>query len=118
MYADDTTITCFSTDSASLQRSIDTEMANFAEWMRQNWLSLNRNKSEFMIIRHLRQHNSLNELNEIEVNHKKIVRVTKTKYLGLNIDENLSWKDQYEKVKAKVKSGLSALQRLTDILPQ
>ena len=38
--------------------------------------------------------------------------------LGLSIDENLSWKDQYENVNDKVKGGLSALQRLKDILPQ
>ena len=109
LYADDTSITCSSTDSASLQRNIEIEMANVAEWMRQNRLSLNANKSEFMVIRHSRQHNNLEKRNEIEVSQEKIGRVTKTKYLGLNIDENLSWNDQYKKVKAKVKSGLSAL---------
>ena len=93
-------------------------MANVAEWMRLNKLSLNADKSEFMVIGHSRQQNNLKELTEIEVNLKKIGRVTKTKYLGLNIDENLSWKDQYKKVKAKVKSGLSALRKLKDILPQ
>ena len=118
LYADDTSITCSSTDSASLQRNIEIEMANVAEWMRQNRLSLNANKSEFMVIRHSRQHNNLEELNEIEVSQEKIGKITKTKYLGLNIDENLSWNDQYKKVKAKVKSGLSAPQRLKDILPQ
>ena len=117
MYAGDTSISCSSTDGASLQRNIEIEMANLAEWMRQNRLRLNANKSQFMVIRHSRQHNNLDELNEIEVNQEKIGRITKTKYLGLNIDENLSWNDQYKKVKAKVKSGLSALQRLKDILP-
>ena len=54
--------------------------------MRLNKLSLNADKSEFMVIGHSRQQN---ELREIEVNHKKINRVTKTKYLGLGIDDNL-----------------------------
>ena len=54
----------------------------------------------------------------MEVSQEKIGRVSKTKYLGLNIDENLSWNDQYKQVKAKVKSCLSAPQRLKDILPQ
>ena len=86
--------------------------------MRQNRLNLNANKSEFMVISHSKHHNSLNELKEIEVNQKIIGRVTKTNYLVLKIDENLSWKDQYKKVKPKVKSGLPTLQWLTDILPQ
>ena len=102
----------------SVPFKVEIEMANVAEWMRQNRRSLNAKKSEFMVIRHSRKHNNLEELNEIEVSQEKIGRVTKTKYLGLNIDENLSWNDQYKKVKAKVKSGLSALQRLKDILPQ
>ena len=118
MYADDTSITCSSADSDSLLRNINDEMTNIAEWMRLNKLSLNADKSEFMVIGHSRQHNVLNELREIEVDHKKINRVTNTKYLGLNIDENLSWKDQYKTVKTKVKSGLSAIRKLKDILPQ
>ena len=69
MYADDTSVTGSSTDSATLQRNIDFEMAN-VEWMRQNRLSLNANKSEFIVIRQSRQPNSLNELNKIEVNRK------------------------------------------------
>ena len=43
-----------------------------------------------MVISHSRHHNSLNELMEIKVNQEIIGRVTKTKYLGLNIDEYLS----------------------------
>ena len=35
-----------------------------------------------------------------------------------DIDENLSWKDQCKTVKAKIKSGLSAIRKLKDILPQ
>ena len=62
MYADDTSITCFSSDSASLQRNIDIEMTNVAEWMRQNRLSLNANESEVMGVSHSRHHNNLNEL--------------------------------------------------------
>ena len=86
--------------------------------MQLNKVSLIVDKREFMVIGHSRQQNNLKELREIEVNLKKIGRVTKTKYLGLNIDENLSWKDQYRKVKAKVKRGLSALRKMKDILPK
>ena len=93
MYADDTSKTCSSTYSASLQRNINIEMANVAEWMSKNRLSLYVNDSEVKVIRHSRHHNSLNELKKIEVNQENIGRVTKTKYLGLSIDENLSWKD-------------------------
>ena len=103
MYADDTSINCSSSDCASQQRNIDIEMANVAEWMRQNRLRLNANRGVFMVISHSRHCNSLNELEEIKVNQEIIGRVTETKHLGLNIDEYLSWKDQYEKLKIRLK---------------
>ena len=78
-------------------------MANIAEWMRKDKLSLNTDKSEFMVIGHSRQQINLSDLKEMEVNHKKIDRVTKTKYLGLYIDERLTWKDQYKKLKVRLK---------------
>ena len=81
MYADDASINRSSSDSASLQMNIDFEMANVAEWMRQNRLSLNANKSEVMVIIHSRHYNCLNEHKEFKVNQEKIGRVTITKYL-------------------------------------
>ena len=51
LYADDTSIACLSSDSASLQGNIDIEMANVVEWMKQDRLSLNTNKSQFMVIK-------------------------------------------------------------------
>ena len=111
MYADDTSITCFSTDSDSLFRNKNNEMVNVAEWMRLNKLSLNADKSEFMVIDYSRQQNNLKELKEIEVNLKKIGRVAKTKYLGLNIDENLSRKDQYKKLMVRLKAVCLHLRR-------
>ena len=90
MHADDTSITCSSTNSDSLLRNINNEMANAAEWMQLDKLNLNTDKSEFMVIGHSRQQNNLKELRETEVNLKKISRVTKTKYLGLNMTGCLS----------------------------
>ena len=79
---------------------------------------MNADKSEFMVISHSVQQNNLKELREIAVNLDKIGRFTKKKYLTLNIDDNLSWKDQYKKVKTNFKSGLSSIRKLKDILPQ
>ena len=39
------------------------------------------------------------------------------KYLGIRLDENLSWNEQYKSLKCKVKCG-SSIHKLRDILPQ
>lgn len=54
MYSDDTSMTYSSTDSDSLLRNVDNEIANIAEWLRQNKLSLYADKSEFLVIDHAR----------------------------------------------------------------
>ena len=53
----------------------------------------------------------------MEINGGKFQR-TEVKYLGVIIDENLSWNKQYRRPKCKLKSGLSSLRKLKNILPQ
>ena len=40
------------------------------------------------------------------------------KYLGLTVDDKLSWNEQYKSVKGKVAGGLASLRKLKNILPQ
>ena len=46
MYAGDTNITCYAKDIKELSNDSKTEGKNIAEWMQQNKLSLNTNKTE------------------------------------------------------------------------
>ena len=51
-------------------------------------------------------------------NNHNIKRVTETKSLGLIVDENLSWEAQFNRTMDKINSGIWALKRLKNILPQ
>ena len=62
MYVHDTTIASPSTDRASLQRKIDIALANVAERMRENRLSLNAKRVISLVIRHSRAMNSLKDI--------------------------------------------------------
>ena len=57
-------------------------------------------------------------LRKFKVNQEIIGRVTKTKYLGLNLDEYLSWKDQHKKLKIRLKVASRPFIGLKDILSQ
>ena len=97
MYADDTSITCSAIDIEELCNDLKTEGKNIAEWMRQNNLSLNTNKTEFMVIGHKRQINHIQGEINVEINREKIQRAHEIKYLGVAIDENLSWKKHFKR---------------------
>ena len=83
-----------------------------------NKLSLNANKSEFMIIGNAKQLKQLGDNFKCEINGEQLTRVHNTKYPGIQIDECLNWDAQYKIIKKKLKAGLASLSKLKDILPQ
>ena len=67
-----------------------------------------------MLISNDKQLSKISDIgNKVEV---KMAR--KTQYLGLTIDESLSWSQQYKIVKGKLKGGLNSIRKLREILPQ
>ena len=118
MYADDTSVTGPAEDLTQLCNDLKTEVGNIAEWLRLNKLSLNTDKTEYMVVGHKPQTNSISEPIEIKINEEPVKRVQTVKYLGTMVDENLTWNEQYKKLKGKIKSALSSLQKFRNILPQ
>ena len=70
-----------------------------------------------MIIGHSRKVNALNISSALKLNSADIKRVTKTKSLGVIVDENLKWDEQYKVVKRKVCGGPRSLKMLKNIIP-
>ena len=104
MYADDTCVNIASENLNELLTDLKNELENVSNWMRINKLSLNASKSEYMVIGHRRQLNKIsNDFPDLVLNNEVIKRVDKTKYLGINIDESLNWKEQYKAIKNKLK---------------
>jgi len=52
------------------------------------------------------------------LNSESIKRVTQIKSLGLIVDENLSWEGKFKLTFDKIYSGIWALKRLKNLLPQ
>ena len=118
IYADDTSVTIASDDVEKLVFEAQQELLNLSEWMRINKLSPNPAKTEYMVIGHSRKVNALNISSTLTLNDSDIKRVTKTKSLGVTVDENLKWDEQYKIVKGKICGGLASLKKLKNIIPQ
>ena len=71
-----------------------------------------------MVVGHKRQNTRILGPIEVNLNGGPIKRVQQVKYLGITVDENLTWSEQYKNLKGKIKSALSSLQKLKNILPQ
>ena len=118
MYADDTHVTVTSDSIEELFESAREEMMNISEWMRINNLSINPQKTEYMIIGHPRRTNKISSHEPLMLNGAEIKRVKETKSLGILVDEGLNWKEQYGNVKGKVSGGLWSLKKLMKLVPQ
>ena len=78
------------------------ELQNIACWFTSKELSLNLKKTDFMIFKTTRK--KLKKTIEIIINVQKInqVIIKCNQFLGLNIDEELSWKDHIDQVATKI----------------
>ena len=91
LFADDALLTVACANSANLQNGVNSELQKVDEWMRYNKLSLNYSKTKYMLLNsNLSQSCNIS----VKINDNKIKHTTCTKYLGVYIDQHLSWTDQ------------------------
>ena len=79
LFADDTSLLCENKTIALLETSLNNELKNVATWITSNKLSLNINKSNFILFSNDKIKHSIN----IKYNNKSLERKTCCKYLGI-----------------------------------
>ena len=99
LFADDTSIFCSHKDANHLSSIVNNELAKIIIWLKVNKLSLNLTKTNFMIF-HPRQ-KKVNVNVPLTLENTVIKRVTETKFLGVLIDQHLSWKPHIDFVSKK-----------------
>ena len=104
MYADDTTLISSLETFADrnnpkyIENNINTEISKITTWLKSNMLNLNVEKSNFMIFfKHPKKLPNLN----ITVNNKIIEQVDHFNYLGITLDQNITWTPHLDKVSIK-----------------
>ena len=116
MFADDTQITTSNSDISVILENLNADLLNVSTWMSANKLTLNNNKTEFMVIGSNRRLGQVEQEPSICVAGDEIKKVNVAKSLGLMIDDTLSWSAQVDKITKKVNSGLSIIRKLHDIV--
>ena len=107
-FADDTTIIFGHRNITYLKYCVERELEVLSDWFRANKLTLNVDKSVFMLFNRGPLHCDINNL---KLGDEIIKRVKSTKFLGLWVDEQLNWKEHLSRLKGKMKCGLGMLIR-------
>ena len=95
LFADDTNLHISHHDIHVLQSQIKQEVNKISNWMLYNKLSINYKKSCFILVTK-KPINSFNFIVSINLNH--IQKTEYVKYLGIYVDNKLSWKVQIDKL--------------------
>ena len=100
MYADDTTIyfNLEDFDPATIERDINSELEKINVWLKLNKLSLNVKKTKSVIFN--RKQNQIAEIT-LSINGEDIENVEHFNFLGMILDEKLSWKNHINMLSKK-----------------
>lgn len=96
MYADDTVLTYNAPNKDDLFANMQNDLKIIERWLTNNDLSLNADKSHFMIFKN---HNF--SYDNLLFNNQIITEVNTYKYLGLTIDNKLKWSDHLLHIRKK-----------------
>ena len=115
IFADDTNVFFHCNDKDELINTATTIMTELHSWFTANKLTLNTDKSSFTIFK-TRQKNINNLPEHIEFLDFKIERTPYVKYLGVTIDENLTWDIHINEICTKLKSLFHIFYNIRDYL--
>ena len=107
LFADDSNMFVSGKDPDDLIRTMNEEMVKVVDWLQINRLSLNLKKTHFILFHRKRARVSLSA--GVIINNVKIDMVEKTKFLGVIIDQNMSFQSHINYIKGKVARGLGIL---------
>ena len=117
MYADDTTIyfNLEDFDPECVETEINNELERVNVWLKLNKLSLNIKKTKLMIFH--RKQKKIKDKN-ISIDIVQIERVNTFNFLGILLDESLTWTDHTNIVANKISRVTGVLHRLKNIFPK
>ena len=109
IFADDTNIFYLDKNPNRLVSVINTELVKLSQWFKLNKLSLNVQKSNYMLFSNKKVATLPIKLDGVE-----LARVTFTKFLGVIIDEKFTWIHHIETVKKKICKAIGSMYRIRD----
>ena len=98
-FADDINITLSDSSQETLEKRMNYHLRKLSMWLKANKLSLNIEKSELVLFQ--RQNTKLNNSFKIKLDGKILFPTGSVKYLGVLLDEHLTWSPQISHVQMK-----------------
>lgn len=114
LFADDTNIFLEGHDVNSVIDQMNIEMKKLLEWTIANKLSLNIDKTNYMVF--TTKGKPVQSNLSVIINDKPLKQVKSSKFLGVIIDDRLSWTEHTKYLKNKIAKGIGILCKARKVL--
>ena len=108
LFVDDTNLFCTNDKFDILVSEIDVKLINIHKWVKINKLSLNIEKTNFMLFT---PNGFSRNMNCINIDGHRIEEVRQTKFLGVILDNKLNWHAHCEYICGKMSKGIGLSSR-------
>ena len=122
-FADDTTISYSSSDVSKLYNDTNEALEELNQWFCANKLCLNITKTKYIVFRPSTQYPDITN-RQIYIDGKSVSRIGNNeneksfKFLGIHLDETLSFKQHISKVCTKISRSNYIISKVKNILPR
>ena len=117
MYADETNLSFACNDVLDIEQNLNQDLENVNEWLIASRLTLNKSKTEFMLIGSRQRIRTFEISPSLEIGGMPINWVSHTKCIGVYIDEMLIWNEHINQISRKIASGIGTLKRIKSFVP-
>ena len=118
LFADDTATLFSDQDISSTVYLINTELKEVTNWFKTNKLSVNARKTNVMIMGTTYQTSKPENSIKVMLDNVELSCVNKTKFLGVLIDENLTWKDHIDAISKTMSRNVRMINKLKHFVPE
>ncbi len=117
LYADDTALYCNADTQVELMLTLRVELDMVCEWLKANKLTLNAAKTKYVVFGTKRKLQTKPDL-KLKMGDCSIERVTTMKYLGVMLDDHLTFNDHIDYAHNKASKKLGILRKSREYLDQ
>ena len=118
LFADDTNISCRGESSADIEQQLNTDLENVYKWLIANRLTLNMEKTKYMIIGSRQKLKQILMDPHIIIGDEAINRVKEKKVLRVIINEQLKWKEHIDAQFKRISNNIALLRRTKEFVTQ
>ena len=115
LYADDSTLsTCINDNNIrKFAKTVNLELRKVHLWLSANNITINKDKTKYILF----SYNKKIKLPKIKIGNNIISETTVTKFLGIHIDKNLTFKSHISEISLKLSKTIGLLYKLNKFLP-